>query len=650
MRNIRSLGNLKWQLAGFKPHEWRRESGLEVQDAVNAETPPMPAKVPGSVQKTLLDAGLIEDWNHGLNSFKCEWVENRHWIYETTIPDNWISCEKEYRLVCRGLDYCGSIFLNKKEIYSFKNSHIPHNIELTPHLKNDKNVLRIVFQDIPRWLGQLGFTSQMRDFKPRYNYSWDWTCRMVQIGISGDIYIEEIDGPFIVSSDLESSYDTDTDSGQLDIKLTAQNCDQFIAAVKLTQEDRTVAEETKQISQNGVSFSFEKIQAKPWYPNGHGQQPLYNLEIKLCDANGCLHDKIERRVGFKNVQWKNCLDAPAAADPWICCINGRDLFMQGINWTPIHQNYVETAGHEYRKRLEIYKEIGVNIVRVWGGAPLEKDIFYEICDELGIMVWQEFPISSSGIENYPPDDEDYAEEMISVAKSYIQRRKHHVSLLMWCGGNELSGSKNELIPASNSHKLLNELNKTVMKYDPNRRFAATSPLGPKFFANEKNYGKGLHWDVHGPWKLPGTFEQWQQYWNDDDSLLRSETGCPGASSADIIEKYKGGQNPMPTSTENPLWRRTGWWVEWKQFIDENGREPESLVEYVEWSQQRQAKALAVAAASCKNRFPKCGGFIVWMGHDCFPCTANTSIVDFEGNPKPAAIELAEIFKANEKSA
>jgi beta-mannosidase len=126
--------------------------------------------------------------------------------------------------------------------------------------------------------------------------------------------------------------------------------------------------------------------------------------------------------------------------------------------------------------------------------------------------------------------------------------------------------------------------------------------------------------------------------------MRSEVGAPGASPAGIIRRYAGDCPVMPATPANPLWRRTSvWWIEWDRFVAEHGREPESLEEYVEWSQQRQAELLRIAAECCRRRFPRCGGFIVWMGHDCFPCTSNTAIIDFHGRPKPAARALAEVF-------
>ena len=138
--------------------------------------------------------------------------------------------------------------------------------------------------------------------------------------------------------------------------------------------------------------------------------------------------------------------------------------------------------------------------------------------------------------------------------------------------------------------------------------------------------------------------EWIEYWAGDDALFRSETGAPGASSAEIIRRSKGDLAEMPGTADNPLWRRTSWWIEWPIFVEECGREPASLEEFVAWSQARQAEALVIAARACKDRFPRCGGFIIWMGHDSFPCTANTAIVDFDGEPKPAALALREVFR------
>jgi beta-mannosidase len=217
-------------------------------------------------------------------------------------------------------------------------------------------------------------------------------------------------------------------------------------------------------------------------------------------------------------------------------------------------------------------------------------------------------------------------------------------LILWCGGNELQGLKTGFKPVTLEHPMMKAFRDVVAAMDPDRRFIPSSPCGPSFSAMPEDFGRGCHWAVHGPWRAEGALEDnWMSYWERDDALFRSETGCPGASPKAIIEAGKGDCDPYPCDLRNPLWKRTSWWCEWDQYVAEEGGEPGSLEAYVEWSQARQARALSHAVRCCKKRFPSCGGIILWMGHDCFPCTANTSIVDFEGRPKPAALAVAEVF-------
>ncbi|MBN1284341.1 MAG: hypothetical protein JXB47_02985, partial [Anaerolineae bacterium] len=402
-----------------------------------------------------------------------------------------------------------------------------------------------------------------------------------------------------------------------------------------------------------LGLAWRGLEVAPWYPNGKGEQPLYTLNVVLYDADGAEIDRATRRVGFKHVEWQPCEGAPPGADPWLCVVNGAPVFLQGVNWTPVRPNFADVTEANCRQRLETYKALGVNILRVWGGAVLEKAWFYDACDELGLMVWQEFPLSSSGTDNYAPDDPQSIAELAAVARSYIARRQHHVSLLLWCGGNELMNLPSPDNPFGRPldlrHPMLRRFAEIVRAEDPARRFLPTSAQGPRFMANPLEFGQGVHWDVHGPWDVSGTIGlEWDEYWRKDDALFRAETGAPGASPVDIIEQYKGDCDVMPASFENPLWRRTSWWIEWPHYIKEHGKEPESLAAYVAWSQQRQRDALATAVGACKARFPRCGGIILWMGHDCFPCTANTAILDFHGRPKPAAEGLSKIWREREE--
>jgi beta-mannosidase len=604
------------------------------------------------VQQALRQAGVIPDWNIGFDARSCEWVENRHWIFETIIPDDWLQEGLSHRLVCLGLDFSGWVLLNGHEVGSFRGTFVPHSFDLTPFLKpGTPHRLEIIFDCPPRWLGQFGYTSQMTDWKPRFNYTWDWTARLVQLGIWDSLSLVISDGNEMDSVVCRPEASADGEKGSLRLSGSVKGPAGAAVLVELHQETRRVHSEkiSRQEWERGVIW--EDLDVELWFPNGAGAQPLYELRWSLLDEREDVVDGGSCTVGFKQLEWSPCAGAPEAADPWICCINGSPIFLQGVNWTPIRPNFADVTEEDYRQRLELYREIGCNVLRVWGGAFLEKDCFYRLCDELGLLVWQELPLSSSGVENWPPEDEASILAMEQIAASYIRRRGHHASLLMWCGGNELQGALDGGKvgigkPIDGTHPMMSRIAALMEREDPGRRFMPASSSGPRFSADMKEYGKGLHWDVHGPWIAPGPLhENWTHYWEQDDSLLRSEAGAPGASPIDIIRTYIGSHEEVPGSVENPIWRRNSWWIEWPEFLRHFGRAEASLEEYVEWSQERQARALAIAARACKARFPACAGFIVWMGHDSFPCTANTAIVDFLGRPKPAALALGEIFRS-----
>jgi beta-mannosidase len=641
MRRIHDLSGLDWKLTGWHPNYWR-------MGGMNPDVPAIPAKVPGSVQKALLDAGLIPDWNVGLNSRQCEWVENRDWMFETELPADWVSDPGRKMLKCEGLDYQGGVLVNGHQVGKFRGSLTPHAFDLTRHLAAGANRLTLVFTEIPRYLGQIGCTSRMRDWKPRFNYVWDWVPRIVQIGIWDAVRLEVQQDDVIDGLSLHTDYDHRAGRGSLSVRATlaVEQAEQ----VEIAVEGRD-GEVRRQVLPAAPDFScrVDELAVKPWHPNGNGEQALYRVRLRLLGKDGSVADEETRTVGFRRIAWKPCAGAPADAEPWLCEINGVDTFLQGVNWVPPQAVFADVTAEDYRVRLQLYRDLGCNVLRVWGGSMLEKEVFYDLCDQLGILVWQEFPLSSSGLENRPPDTAPAIRELKDIAASYIARRQHHASLLLWSGGNELEGyfkgkkTAYYLKPADYTHPTIAALQQVVRELDPTRRFIPTSPSGPRFWATAEDFGKGLHHDVHGPWKWDGALDGWFQYWDGDDALFRSETGMPGASPADLIRQY-GGDMALPADSSNPFWMHTnGWWLQWSDYLASGG-DPSDLDRYVAWSQARQAEALSYAARACKKRFPRCGGFIMWMGHDCYPCPVNTAIVDFLGRPKPAAKAIGEVFR------
>jgi beta-mannosidase len=646
MKTCHDLASPEWSLCGWTPEYWRLTRAMETGAVAEAEVGPIAAPVPGSVQSALREAGLLPDWNAGLNHRHCEWVENRHWVYSVSLPDEWLQPGRQHRLHCLGLDYRGSVWLNGHEVGPFCGTHVPHVFDLTPHLQPSGNRLAIVFDLPPRWLGQFGFTSRVREWKARFNYSWDWIPRLVQVGIWDDVRLEVSDRCAIESCRVTASAADGGCSLRVDGVATGADGDRVRvtlagSAGPMRSEDLPLAD----FAEPGIAW--DGLPLELWWPNLEGAQPLYRVTVALLDAQGAEQDRVGRRVGFRRIEWRPCEGAPEGADPWLCVVNGRPLFLQGVNYPPMLPNFADVRTEDYRQRLTLYRDLGVNTLRVNGCGIVEKECFYDLCDELGLLVWQDVPLSSSGVDNIPPDDPNSTAEVAEILAAAIARRQHHPSLLLWCGGNELQRIDGEgrAVPANLTQPLLARLNQVVQERDPGRRFLPSTATGPRFYGTQADFGKGLHWNVHGPWKPWDDLTQWASYFAADDALFRAETGSPGASSVAVIQAYAGELDLLPVSTRNPLWRRhSSWWIEAEQFAVEQGREPQGLEEYVAWSQARQARALAIAVGACKGRFPRCGGILLWCGHDCFPCSANTSIIDFHGQPKPAALALREIWR------
>lgn len=636
MKITHDLSSASWTLIGYAPDAWRAIEGMDLgAPDFCSEIAPMPARVPASVQQLLLEQGLIPDWNHGMDSRACEWVENRIWIFTTLLPKAWLEAGKTRRLRCAGLDAAGWVCCNRQLIGRFANGFVEHVFDLSAIPPADDYKLQIVFDLPPRWLGQFNFTSQIKDWKARFNYTWDWQPRLVQIGIWDNIALEVTDGRELSGVRCQLAPDGFTLFGTSPDRVE----------VRLEDGAKCLLSQTVEPAALAAGAKFSGLPVEQWWPNREGAQKTYRLTCKLAGPGGTTADEWSRTVGFKDVTWRACEGAPAAADPWICVVNGRPTFLQGVNWTPIRPNYADVTAADYEIRIREYASMGCNVFRVWGGAFLEKEMFYDLCDKYGILVWQEFPFSSSGIDNWPPEDPKVIAETRPIVRDYIARRQHHASVLLWCGGNELQGAMDggkvgSGVPTPPTHPMLQMMAGEITALDPARRFLHTSPTGPRAQAVEKEFGLGLHWDIHGPWwPVP------ESYWKGDDSLFRSEVGTGGASPVDILEKYFGPTTLLPFDESNPHWRRFGFWIQGEAFTKDNGRPAKNLAEFVAWSQALQARSLDKAARSIKGRFPRIGGMIVWMGHDPFPCPINTAVLDFYGRPKPGAEALRKIFLA-----
>ena len=639
------LTNRKWTLQSWRPFSWYLQRSAETDFAFPACNGPVPATVPGSALTSLKKAGVIKDWNVGRNSLDCEWVEHRHWEFFTEIEAGEIPQGERVVLEADGLDYSGWICIGENEPVPFSGALRRHELDLTNALSDGKSHrLRIIFDSPPEDQGQIGFTSRTRWFKPRFNFSWDWCPRLVPVGIWDSLRLKVgtekarlISHYVLLNDDLES--------GRIVLQMRNETNATLGIKARLTGADSEVSDFEMALPTGSHKLILNVDHPELWWPNGHGDQALYRLEI-FCEGE-LLHDG---RIGFKKIRWVPSQNAPSHARALLCEVNDKPIFIQGINWTPVNLDYHDLGEDRYRRLIALYAELGINVLRVWGGAYLERDLFYRLCDEAGLMVWQEFPLCSSGCDSCPPDSPEFLRELSLIAVDYVRRRSSHACLLLWCGGNELQTYKDadgKAYPLTESHPAMQVLRDIVQSENPGVRFIPTSPSGPLFARTEESLTKGMHHHVHAPWDSKSTIEEWEEYWDTDDAIFRAECGVTGASSMELIRKYAGDFDVWPCSLDNPLWKHSAsFWMQPQLIERVQGIADRDLAvaEFVRLSQERQAEFLAYAIRSCKHRFPECTGFMIWMGHDCFPTPNNTSIIDFDLEPKPAFYALKKVFR------
>jgi beta-mannosidase len=635
--NVIDLSQSSWTLACHRPFIWMFDHSERTPEFS------IPARVPGSNLTALRDAKIIEDWNAGINSRNCEWAEHRHWEFHTELAA--LPADMPVTLEAEGLDYSGWILVDYKIVATFQGTLIRHRFDLTEKLGDGKaHRLSIVFDEAPREQGQIGYSSRSHIFKPRFAYSWDWVPRIVPTGIWDSLRLVtgKIAGEVVR---VQTILNDDHESGRLSVVVNAADA----ANVHITLGEQSWDREVE-AGESTIDLDLPKVDL--WWPNDQGPQNVYAISVEIDGQK-----RFESTTGFKHVRWLPCEGAKPTAAPWICEVNGKKIFLQGVNWTPISPDYASVTREQYENLIDLYKQMGANLLRVWGGAFLEKEIFYELCDRAGILVWQEFPLSSSGVENAAPTDPAVIETLCTIATDYIRRRGHHACKLVWCGGNELFGkaASNDPVhatptggpPHDLSHPAIAAMAKVVEREDPGTRFLPTSSSGPRFSFDPKERGQGLHEDTHGPWNWQGDFASWREYWEANDSLFCSEFGFPSTSPLDILEKYRGNCDLWPPTRDNIYWMHSAsWWLPKRYMNDlkDLGAE-DGIKKLVELTQSTQAQMLSTAVQIMKSRFPACGGILIWMGHDCFPCPTNTSIIDFLGRPKPAYHVLTKVFRS-----
>jgi beta-mannosidase len=466
-----------------------------------------------------------------------------------------------------GVDYACEVFVDGEEVAR----HIGPFTPFTVDVPAGEHLLAVAVLAAPASEAQVGVSSRVRVHKPRMNYGWDFCPRLVHQGIWRPVGAPK-------------------------------------RQPRVTYHDRV-----GRVELDG-ELLLEVESPELWWPNGSGGQRLYRAG--------------DWEVGFRTVELVANEGAPDGALPYTLVVNGERTFMRGWNWVPLDVNYGVPRPEKLERLLRLAQRANVNVLRVWGGGVIESEEFYGWCDRLGILVWQEFSLSSSGLESTPSDDPGFVDALAEDARHVVPARAHHPSLFAWCGGNELAWPDGE--PIDERSPAIRALGDVVRELDPDRVWLPTSPTGPK----------GT-WDMHGPWEHQGLRAHYEHY-DSRVNLVHSEFGVEGmANDLSMIAP----EHRWPADKSNPVYEHLGaWWNNAPLVQEAFGGRIEDVETMRRASQWLQYDGLRYAVEATIRRTWHASAVLPWQFNEPFPNAWCTSAVDWWGNPKPAYFGVARAYR------
>ena len=619
-----------WTVAGSWPWTVMQGASVETGAKFSVVTPRIPARVPGSVYGDLERAGLIPDPYYEQNSLLCEWVANRFWSYCTSFPKPETD-GKRVRLVFRGIDYHAHVFLNDRKLAEHVGMYAPLAVDVTDSLRDGENTLTVVLESAPDEMGQIGYTSRTWTQKARFGYKWDFGTRLVSLGLYDEVYLDVCDDPL---RDVRIRYEG---GGRLSV--SAAN-PRFRAVLSFGGEEAARGETAC------GTLTLTIPEPALWFPNGYGDQPLYDLTLSSED------DEKTFRVGLRTVAYRkpDCADPDVL--PYVPVVNGIPVYIKGVNMTPLDHRTGEVTREWYDRLLTLARDAGVNLIRVWGGGVIESEDFYDLCDAYGILVWQEFIQSSSGIDNIPSKRPEFLKLLEQTARAVLPEKRNHVSLTYLSGGNELMDGHG--IPSTFEDENLAMLKGIADELAPDVLMLPTSASGPTEWFDPENPSRNQ--DIHGPWKYEGVRGHYALY-NRSTILLHSEFGADGMSNIDSIRTVLSPENrKVTTMAENLTWRHHGeWWDTYAYRERPLFGEIDDLEELCDLSQYLQAEGIRYAVEAHRRRAKTAKpailapgevfapavqeniGCIVWQLNEPWPNVSCTSMADYYGTPKLALL-------------
>ncbi|MCW2137896.1 glycoside hydrolase family 2 protein [Actinoplanes cyaneus] len=612
---------------------------------------PVPASVPGTVHTDLLDAELIPDPYLGENEADLVWFHRAAWLYSTTVTVAPAADDERVDLVFEGLDTIAAIEFGGVELGRTANMHRSYRFDVRDRLRDGAIPLSVRFdsaldyaEDLQKVLGE-----RPRPYPHPFNairkmacsFGWDWGPDLQTAGIWKPVRLERWRVARLASVRPLATLDPDG-TGRLVVHVDVEHA--RLGADREVVAEVRLGEHVSQIRlREGETSGMTEIlvpDAPAWWPIGYGAQPLVDVGVTLRDDDEEL-DAFHTRVGFRTITLDETPDEIGSA--FTLVVNGRPIFVRGLNWIPEDHLLTRLNRDVYAAAIQRAADANTNLLRVWGGGIYESDDFYDLCDERGILVWQDFPLACAAYA----EEEPLRSEFLAEARENIGRLTPHPSLAVWNGGNENiwghedwdwkpqlngqtwgAGYYYELFPA-----LLAEL-------DPTRPYHPGSPSSPGhdpevIHPNDDRYGTRHEWEAWNRqdytyhanfvprfcsefgWQAPAT-------WSTLRESLAPEDFDQESPAFLLHQKAEGGNDKLNAGIAHHLPAPSGF-EDWH------------------WAAQlNQARATAYAIGHLRGHAPRTMGSILWQLNDCWPVTS-WAVVDGAGRLKPAWYALRRSY-------
>jgi len=607
----------------------------------------VPAPVPGLVHTALLDAGLVPDPYLDRNEHAVTWIGESDWEYATTLtwaPDD----HERHDLVFEGLDTVATVTLNGEMVAATRNQHRTYRVPVDGRLRPGDNDLRVTFsspvREADRASLDLGYRphTYFHPFnalrKAACNFGWDWGLDAASSGIWRPVRLEGWTGARLAA--VRPVVGVDGHDGTVAVHVDVERSDTghdlpLEVAVDVRGVGATVPVPA------GAATAVAEVRVADvelWWPRGFGGQPLHDLTVTLRHEATVLADT-HRRIGFRTVEVR--LDPDEQGTGFQFLVNGEPVWVRGANWIPDDAFVTRVTPERLAARLDQAATANINLLRIWGGGYFESDDFYDLCDERGFLVWQDFLFACASYA----EEEPLWSEVEAEARDNVTRLMPHPSLALWNGNNENVwgyeewGWEKRLQGRTwGMGYYLDLLPRVVAELDPARSYTPASPWSgdPELPANDPDHGSVHLWE----------------HWNRVDYPTYRDVH------ARFVAEF-GWQGPATWSTttraisDRPLTPESPGMIHHQKAQDGNDKLTDGLVAHLplpddvedwHWAMSlNQALAVTVGIEHMRSESPRCSGAVVWQLNDCWPVTS-WAAVDGDGRAKPLLYALKHVYE------